>query len=142
MTEIPAAKPSVLFVCVGNAGRSQMAAGYLAQLSRGAVEVNSAGTRPASRPSPDVVAVMAEDGVDISGERPKALTDQALEAADVVVTLGGECPVLPGKRYQEWQLEDTAGKDAEALRPIRDEIKGRVQQLLTELQPALHPDAS
>jgi arsenate reductase len=142
MTDTSAFKPSVLFVCAGNAGRSQMAAGYLAHLGRGAVKASSAGTRPASRPNPDVVAVMAEDGVDISAEHPKALTDQAIEAADIVVDLGGDCPVPPGKRYEAWATEDTAGRDLAGLRPVRDEIKGRVQELLTELLPTLHPDAS
>ncbi|MFD1212187.1 arsenate reductase ArsC [Arthrobacter sp. GCM10027362] len=143
MSDIPATRPSVLFVCIGNAGRSQMAAGYLAHLARGALEVRSAGTRPARRASPDVIAAMAEEGIDISAERPKALTEEALQEADVVVTLGGgdACPVLPGKRYEDWALEDAAGRDVAALRPLRDEIKGRVRQLLTELLPALHPDA-
>ncbi|NKX55662.1 arsenate reductase ArsC [Arthrobacter mobilis] len=144
MTDTDAAKPSVLFVCERNAGRSQMAAGYLAQLARGTVEVRSAGLRPARRANPDVVAAMAEDGVDISAEQPKALTKEDLERAHLVVTLGSreECPVVPGRRYEDWDLEDTAGKDLAALRPVRDEIKGRVQQLLTELLPARHPDAS
>lgn len=144
MTGSPAYRPSVLFVCERNAGRSQMAAGYLAQLARGTIEVRSAGLRPAREVSRDVVAAMAEEGIDISAERPKALTTQAVEEADIVVSLGcgGNVPVPPGKRHEDWDLADAKGKDVAGLRPIRDEIRGRVQQLLTELLPALHPDAS
>jgi arsenate reductase len=144
MTEPTDWKPSVLFICARNAGRSQMAAAYLAHLARGAVQVGSAGIRPSRQVSPEVVEAMAEEGIDISAEQPKALTPEAVQDADVVVTLGcgDEYPVLPGKRYEDWVLDDPKGKDVPGLRPIRDEIKGRVQQLLTELLPARHPDAS
>jgi arsenate reductase (thioredoxin) len=144
MTEPTAWKPVVLFVCERNAGRSQMASGYLAQLARGAIEVRSAGMRPAREVNPEVVAAMAEEGIDISAERPKALTPEAVAEANLVVTLGcgDDFPAVPGKRYEDWVLDDPQGKDIEAIRPLRDEIKGRVQQLLTELLPAIHPDAS
>jgi arsenate reductase (thioredoxin) len=144
MTGTRAHKPSVLFVCERNAGRSQMAAGYLAHLARGTVEVRSAGLRPAREVSPDVVAAMAEEDIDISAERPKALTPEAVQEADIVVSLGcgDKVPVPPGKRWEDWDLEDAKGKDVAGIRPVRDELRGRVQQLLTELLPALHPDAS
>lgn len=128
-------KPSVLFVCVHNAGRSQMAAGYVRALSGGAVEVRSAGSAPASSINPEVVAAMAEEGIDISAELPKILTTDSVEVSDVVITMGcGDvCPVYPGKRYEDWSLDDPAGQGVEAIRPIRDEIKARVQVLLAEL---------
>lgn len=133
MTET--AKPSALFVCVHNAGRSQMAAGYLRALSGGAVEVRSAGSMPAEQINPTAVAAMLEEGIDIRAERPKVLTDDAVQASDVVITMGcGDvCPLYPGKRYEDWKLDDPAGQGIEAVRPIRDEIRGRVERLLAEL---------
>jgi arsenate reductase (thioredoxin) len=130
-----AAIPTVLFVCVHNAGRSQMAAALLARHARGAVEVRSAGSEPAERINPAVREVMAEIGVDLSTERPKRLTTDAVEASDVVITMGcgDACPVFPGKRYLDWELADPAGRSVEEVRPIRDEIDARVQALLTEL---------
>ena len=143
MTADPAKKPSVLFVCVHNAGRSQMAAGFLTSLSRGAIEVRSAGSEPAFEVNPSAVDAMAEVGVDISAEVPKVLTTGALKEADVVITMGcgDECPVFPGKRYEDWELADPAGKGIESIRPIRDEIRTRVEALVTELLPARHADA-
>ncbi len=128
-------KPSVLFVCVHNAGRSQMAAGFLSALSGGAVEVRSAGSMPADQVNPAAVAAMAEVGVDITAERPKVLTTEAVQSSDVVVTMGcgDACPIFPGKRYEDWQLEDPAGQGIEAVRPIRDEIRTRILGLLDEL---------
>ncbi len=131
------AKPSVLFVCVHNAGRSQMAAAYLNHLSKGRVEVLSAGSQPADQVNPAAVEAMKEEGIDITAETPKILTTEAVKASDVVVTMGcgDECPYFPGKRYEDWVLEDPAGKGVESVRPIRDEIKGRIQQLIEELLP-------
>jgi len=131
-------RPSVLVVCVHNAGRSQMAAAFLSHLSNGAVEVRSAGSEPADHVNPAAVAAMAEVGIDIAGEKPKILTDQAVIASDVVVTMGcgDSCPFYPGKRYEDWVLEDPAGKGVEAVRPIRDEIRRRVEALIAELVPA------
>ena len=128
-------KPSVLFVCVHNAGRSQMAAGFLSALSSGAVEVRSAGSTPAEQVNPVAVQAMAEVGVDITAERPKVLTTEAVQASDVVVTMGcgDACPIFPGKRYEDWQLDDPAGQGIDAVRPIRDEIRTRVLGLLDEL---------
>ena len=128
--------PSVLFVCVHNAGRSQMAAGFLRHLAGDAVEVRSAGSLPADQVNPAAVEAMAEVGIDISDQRPKVLTTDAVEASDVVITMGcGDvCPVFPGTRYLDWQLEDPAGKGVESVRPIRDEIEGRVRGLLAELR--------
>lgn len=130
-------KPSVLFVCVHNAGRSQMAAAYLNVLSEGRIEVLSAGSQPADRVNPAAVEAMKEEGIDISAETPKILSTEAVKASDVVVTMGcgDECPYFPGKRYEDWVLEDPAGKGVESVRPIRDEIKGRIQQLIRELLP-------
>ncbi|MFL6170065.1 MAG: arsenate reductase ArsC [Ornithinibacter sp.] len=127
--------PSVLFVCVHNAGRSQVAAGWLRHLSGDAVEVRSAGSLPGERVNPAAVEAMAEVGIDISDQQPKVLTTDAVEASDVVITMGcgDACPVFPGKRYLDWELEDPAGKGVESVRPIRDEIKGRVLALLAEL---------
>ncbi|WP_298461626.1 arsenate reductase ArsC [uncultured Cellulomonas sp.] len=128
-------KPSALFVCVHNAGRSQMAAGYLRHLSGGAVEVRSAGSMPADQINPVAVAAMLEDGIDIRAEQPKVLTPEAVQASDVVITMGcgDTCPVLPGTRYEDWELEDPAGQGIDAVRPIRDEIRARVAALLAEL---------
>ena len=139
----PAGKPSVLFVCVHNAGRSQMAAAFLASLSRGAVEVRSAGSQPAEKVNPAAGEAMAEVGIDLSAEVPKMLTAEAVKESDVVITMGcgDECPVFPGKRYEDWELEDPAGKGVDSVRPIRDEIKARIEKLITELLPAQHADA-
>lgn len=130
-------RPTVLFVCVHNAGRSQMAAGYLQHLAAGRVDVLSAGSQPAGRVNPVAVAAMAEEGIDIAAEQPKLLTDSAVVAADVVVTMGcgDECPFHPGKRYEDWVLADPAGQDIDAVRPIRDEIRRRVEALVEELAP-------
>ena len=138
MSTETAKKPSVLFVCVHNAGRSQMAAAYTSHLSGGAVEVRSAGSEPADQVNPSAVAAMAEEGIDISAETPKILTTDAVQASDVVVTMGcgDTCPIFPGKRYEDWELEDPAGKGVESVRPIRDEIKARVLALLAELDVA------
>ena len=131
-------KPEVLFVCVHNAGRSQMAAGLLDKLSEGRVVVRSAGSAPADEISPAVLEVMREVQVDLSKEFPKPLTDAAVRGADVVVTMGcgDACPVYPGKRYLDWELSDPAGKGVEDVRPIRDEIERRVRTLIEELAPA------
>lgn len=128
-------KPSVLFVCVHNAGRSQMAAAYLTHLSDGCIEVRSAGSAPGDRVNPAAVEAMAEEGIDISAEIPKVLTTEAVQESDVVITMGcgDTCPVFPGKRYEDWVLEDPAGKGVDSVRPIRDEIKRRVETLITEL---------
>lgn len=128
-------QPSALFVCVHNAGRSQMAAGYLRHLSGGAVEVRSAGSMPADQINPVAVEAMLEEGIDIRTERPKVLTTDAVQASDVVITMGcGDvCPIFPGKRYEDWALEDPAGQGIESVRPIRDEIRRRVEVLLGEL---------
>ena len=127
--------PSVLFVCVHNAGRSQMAAGFLAALSGGAVEVRSAGSMPADRVNAVAVDAMAEVGIDIRAEQPKVLTTQAVQASDVVVTMGcgDACPFYPGVRYEDWALDDPAGQGIESVRPIRDEIRGRVEELIASL---------
>jgi protein-tyrosine-phosphatase len=128
-------KPSVLFVCVHNAGRSQMAAAYLAHLSGGAVEVRSAGSAPADQVNTAAVEAMAEEGIDIAAEVPKVLTTDAVRESDVVITMGcgDTCPIFPGKRYEDWELDDPAGKGVEAVRPIRDQIKARILTLLDEL---------
>ena len=128
-------KPSVLFVCVHNAGRSQMAAGFLAHLGGGDVEVRSAGSIPGDQVNPSAVAAMAEVGIDISAQTPKVLTADAVQSSDVVITMGcgDACPIFPGKQYLDWDLQDPAGQGVEAVRPIRDEIKTLVQTLLTEL---------
>jgi arsenate reductase len=130
--------PSVLFVCVHNAGRSQMAAAWLRHLAGDAVEVRSAGSLPGDRVNPAAVDAMAEVGIDISDQRPKVLTPDAVESSDVVITMGcgDACPIFPGKRYLDWELEDPAGKGVESVRPIRDDIEGRVRTLLSELLPA------
>ena len=128
-------KPSVLFVCVHNAGRSQMAAAYLTHLSGGSVEVRSAGSAPADSVNPAVVEAMLEDGIDIRAEVPKVLTVDSVQASDVVITMGcgDACPIFPGKRYEDWKLDDPAGQGVDAVRPIRDDIKARIETLLTEL---------
>ncbi|MER6070499.1 arsenate reductase ArsC [Streptomyces sp. NPDC001817] len=130
-----APRPSVLFVCVHNAGRSQMGAAFLTHLSGDRVEVRSAGSAPADAVNPAVVKAMAEVGIDISAETPKVLTTEAVQSSDVVITMGcgDACPVFPGKRYLDWQLDDPAGQGVDAVRPIRDEIEQRVRALLTEL---------
>ncbi len=130
-------KPSVLFVCVHNAGRSQMAAGYLTALSNGAVEVRSAGSLPGAAVNPVAVAAMAEEGIDISTQIPKVLTTEAVQASDVVITMGcgDACPVFPGKRYEDWELEDPAGKGIETVRRVRDDIRCRIEELLGQLLP-------
>ena len=129
--------PEVLFVCVHNAGRSQMAAGFVEKLGAGWVTVRSAGSEPGDAVNPIAVEAMAEVGVDISGGLPKRLTDDAVREADVVITMGcgDACPIYPGKRYEDWELEDPAGKDLETVRGIRDEIEQRVRNLLDELAP-------
>ncbi|MET7740312.1 arsenate reductase ArsC [Streptomyces sp. NPDC005385] len=128
-------KPSVLFVCVHNAGRSQMAAAFLTHLSKGRVEVRSAGSTPADTVNPAAVQAMAEAGIDISAETPKVLTMEAVQASDVVITMGcgDTCPVFPGKRYLDWKLDDPAGQGVGAVRPIRDDIEQRIRGLLAEL---------
>jgi arsenate reductase (thioredoxin) len=128
-------KPSVLFVCVHNAGRSQMAAGFLTHLAGDRVEVRSAGTAPAERVNPVVVEAMREVGIDLTAESPKVLTAQTVQASDVVVTMGcgDECPYYPGKSYRDWDLADPAGQGIDTVRPIRDDIRARVQGLLDEL---------
>jgi len=127
--------PEVLFVCVHNAGRSQMAAGLVELRSEGRIHVRSAGSDPVEQINPAVVEAMREIGVDMSEEFPKPLTDEAVHAADVVITMGcgDACPIYPGKRYEDWELEDPAGKDVETVRRIRDEIDSRVQRLVAEL---------
>ncbi|MEJ6020229.1 arsenate reductase ArsC [Corynebacterium sp. H113] len=131
----PLIKPSIMFVCVHNAGRSQMAAAYARVMSGGRVEVRSAGSVPADSLNPAVVAAMHEEGIDIAAERPKILTTEAVEKSDAVVTMGcgDTCPFFPGKRYEDWKLDDPAGQNVEAVRPIRDEIKRRVGTLVSEL---------
>ncbi|HLU28837.1 MAG TPA: arsenate reductase ArsC [Glycomyces sp.] len=131
-------KPSVLFVCVHNAGRSQMAAAWLNHLAGDRIEVRSAGSAPADEVNPAAVEAMKEVGIDIADQRPKVLTYEAVEASDVCITMGcgDACPVFPGKRYLDWKLDDPAGQGVEAVRPIRDEIKTRVEGLLAELLPA------
>ncbi|SDE16997.1 arsenate reductase ArsC [Glycomyces harbinensis] len=130
-------KPSVLFVCVHNAGRSQMAAGWLTHLAGDRVEVRSAGSTPAESVNPAAVEAMKEVGIDISDQKPKILTTDAVQASDVCITMGcgDACPIFPGKRYLDWKLDDPAGQGVEAVRPIRDEIKTRIEGLLAELFP-------
>ncbi|MDK6274755.1 arsenate reductase ArsC [Pseudoglutamicibacter cumminsii] len=128
-------KPSVLFVCVHNAGRSQMAAGYLRHLAGGRVEVRSAGSIPAEQINPVAVEAMREEGIDITAEHPKILTTEAVQDSDVVITMGcgDACPIFPGKRYENWKLEDPAGQGIDAVRLIRDDIRQRIETLLAEL---------
>jgi len=134
-------RPSVLFVCVHNAGRSQMAAGWLRHLAGDAVEVRSAGSMPGGQVNPAAVEAMAEAGIDISDQRPKVLTTDAVEASDVVITMGcgDACPIFPGKRYLDWELEDPAGKGVESVRPIRDDIEQRIRGLIAELNVPAPP---
>jgi len=131
-------KPSVLFVCVHNAGRSQMAAAYLTHLAGNRVVVRSAGSAPADTVNPAVVDALAEEGIDITAETPKVLTTEAVQGSDVVITMGcGDvCPVYPGKRYEDWVLEDPAGQGVAAVRPIRDDIRRRIEVLISEIAPA------
>jgi arsenate reductase (thioredoxin) len=133
--------PAVLFVCIHNAGRSQMAAGYLRHLAGDRVEVLSAGSEPGDRINPMAVQAMAEEGIDIAGAQPRVLDPDDVRASDVVVTMGcgDACPFFPGTRYEDWQLDDPAGRPIEEVRPIRDEIRRRVEALVAELVPA--PDA-
>ena len=132
------AKPTVLFVCVHNAGRSQMAAGYLQALAGDRVQVLSAGSAPKDTISAVAVEAMLEEGIDIAHNIPKVLTDEAVEASDVVITMGcgDACKFYPGKRYEDWQLDDPAGQGIEAVRPIRDNIRERIEQLISEIAPA------
>ncbi len=127
--------PSVLFVCVHNAGRSQMAAGWLRHLAGNQIEVRSAGSMPAEQINPIAVEAMAEEGIDITAEEPKVLTAEAVQDSDVVITMGcgDACPYFPGKRYEDWKLDDPAGQGIEAVRPIRDEIRFRIETLTAEL---------
>jgi len=130
-------KPSVLFVCIHNAGRSQMAAAFLTHLAGDRVQVRSAGSAPAAHINPAAVAAMAEEGIDMTAEIPKILTDDAVRDSDVVITMGcgDTCPVYPGKRYEDWQLDDPAGQGVDAVRPIRDEIRRRIEALIAEIAP-------
>ncbi len=131
-------KPSVLFVCVHNAGRSQMAAGWLRHLAGDTVEVRSAGSEPADQINPAAVEAMREVGIDITDQAPKILEYDTVQSSDVIVTMGcgDACPYFPGKRYKDWKLEDPAGKGVESVRPIRDDIKARIEKLLADLVPA------
>ena len=130
-------KPTVLFVCVHNAGRSQMAAGYLRELAGDRVEVLSAGSEPKDQINPVAIEAMAEEGIDIAGNTPKILTVEAVKESDVVITMGcgDACPIFPGKRYEDWELDDPAGQQLEMVRRVRDDIKGRVEALLAEIAP-------
>jgi arsenate reductase (thioredoxin) len=138
------ATPSVLFVCIHNAGRSQMAAGWLTQLAGGRIEVRSAGTIPADQVNPVAVAAMKEVGIDITAATPQVLTADAVQASDVVITMGcgDTCPIFPGTRYLDWPLDDPAGQGIEAVRPIRDQIRSNVEGLIAELLPARGADSS
>ncbi|GAA2953667.1 MULTISPECIES: arsenate reductase ArsC [Glutamicibacter] len=130
-------KPSVLFVCVHNAGRSQMAAAFLSHLSEGRIEVRSAGSQPANTVNPAAVEAMNELGIDMSAETPKILTTEVVKDSDVVITMGcgDTCPIFPGKRYEDWKLDDPAGQGVDAVRPIRDDIRARIETLIAELLP-------
>ncbi|WP_336629112.1 MULTISPECIES: arsenate reductase ArsC [unclassified Microbacterium] len=130
--------PAVLFVCVHNAGRSQMAAGFLHAIAGDRIQVRSAGSLPADEINPVAVAAMAEVGIDIAAEQPKVLTTEAVQDSDVVITMGcgDACPFFPGKRYEDWKLDDPAGQGIDAVRPIRDEIRRRIEALVGELLPA------
>lgn len=131
-------RPTVLFVCVHNAGRSQMAAGYLQHLAGDRIDVLSAGSAPKDAINPTAIAAMAEEGIDISANQPKVLTVDAVKTSDAVITMGcgDACPIFPGKRYEDWELDDPAGQDLDAVRRIRDEIKGRVEGLIASLTAA------
>lgn len=133
--------PSVLFVCVHNAGRSQMAAAFLTNLSHGTIDVRSAGSEPAHTINPIAVAAMAEIGINIASEQPKVLTVDAVKESDVVITMGcgDTCPIFPGKRYEDWKLDDPDGQNLSAVRPIRDEIKARIENLITSLNTTPEP---
>ena len=126
---------TVLFVCVHNAGRSQMAAGYLQALAGNRIDVRSAGTAPNDQVNPSAIAAMAEEGTDIAGNQPKVLTPESVQQADYVITMGcgDECPYFPGRSYRDWPLDDPAGKDVDAVRPIRDQIRTRVEALIAEI---------
>jgi arsenate reductase (thioredoxin) len=128
-------RPAVLFLCVHNAGRSQMAAGWARHLSGGAIDVYSGGSEPASQINPAVVTAMAEVGIDITDEFPKPWTDEVVRVADVVITMGcgDACPIYPGKRYEDWEFDDPAGQGLGSVRPIRDQIRDRVETLLASL---------
>ncbi|GLI80628.1 hypothetical protein PoHVEF18_008983 [Penicillium ochrochloron] len=134
-----ATKPSVLFVCIHNAGRSQMAAGYLNHLAGDDVEVRSAGSAPVDSVNPNVIEAMLEEGIDLRSQKPKVLTTEAVQLSDVVITMGcGDvCPFFPGKRYLDWQLNDPAGQGIDAIRPIRDEIRQRIEGLIAELKSGI-----
>jgi arsenate reductase (thioredoxin) len=138
MSDNELARPSVLFVCVHNAGRSQMAAGWLTHLAGAAIEVRSAGSAPKDAINPAAVQAMAEVGIDIAAQTPKILTTAAVQASDVVITMGcgDACPFFPGKQYLDWQLDDPAGQGVDAVRIIRDQIRDRVQALIRQLLPA------
>ena len=128
-------KPSVLFVCIHNAGRSQMAAGYLRYLAGDRIEVRSAGSMPADQINPIAVEAMHEEGIDSTAEQPKVLTSEAVQASDVVITMGcgDACPYYPGRRYEDWKLDDPAGQGIDAVRPIRDDIRSRIEGLIASL---------
>ncbi len=128
----------ILFVCVHNAGRSQMAAGYAQAFGGDRVEIRSAGSEPADQINPNAIAVMAEEGIDITGNAPKILTTDAVRESDVVITMGcgDTCPIFPGKRYEDWELTDPAGQPIEVVREVRDDIKARIEALLAEIAPA------
>ena len=128
-------KPAVLFVCVHNAGRSQMAAGYLRAIAGDRIDVFSAGSEPGNAVNPNAVAVMAEEGIDLTGAAPQILTTDAVRQADVVITMGcgDACPIFPGKRYEDWQLTDPAGQPIDVVREVRDDIRGRVEELVASL---------
>lgn len=134
-------KPTVLFVCVHNAGRSQMAAGYLQSIAGDRIEVLSAGSEPKDQINPVAVEAMREEGVDITGNTPKLLTVDAVKESDVVITMGcgDACPIFPGKRYEDWELDDPAGEGIESVRRIRDDIRARIENLVDELLPAGTP---
>ena len=136
-----AQRPAVLFVCVHTAGRSQMAAAYLHHLAGERIEVRSAGSEPSTSVNPAAVQAMAEEGIDISANQPSMLSEQAVQDSDVVITMGcgDACPIFPGTRYEDWKLADPAGQSLEGVRPIRDEIKTRIQQLIGELLPTSAP---
>ena len=140
MTDKPSLtdKPTVLFVCIHNAGRSQMAAGYMKALSGGAVEVRSGGSEPGNQINPVAIQAMAEEGIDISEGVPQLMTAEQVQDSDVVITMGcGDvCPIFPGKRYEDWELVDPAGKGIDEVRPIRDDIKTRIETLLAEILPS------
>ncbi|MCK6079819.1 arsenate reductase ArsC [Microbacterium sp. EYE_5] len=131
------ANPTVLFVCVHNAGRSQMAAGYLQHLAGDRIEVLSAGSEPKDRINPVAIDAMAEEGIDIAANTPKLLTVDAVRESDVVITMGcgDACPIFPGKRYEDWELDDPAGRGIDDVRRIRDDIRGRVESLIADLTP-------